>query len=161
MRCEVIKIEEMMKRNSKNLRSDDLFDRLDLLKDFRVIWKKALDDQNANKTFVILEMKKNELTFIFYISEKSLAIIKKKMSDDEETRDLFKNSTLRNQDKVVSRFSELDNFRIHAKRLIAFFIRRNILLRWDKFISSFKEAKIIRLLMRQNKIERKASKIKD
>jgi hypothetical protein len=106
-------------------------------------------------------MRKNESAFVFYTSEKSLAVIKKKMSDDEETRDLFKNSTLRNQNKVVSRFSELDDFRIHIVRLIASFIRRNILLRQDKSISSFKEAKIIRLLMRQNKTEREASKIED
>jgi hypothetical protein len=106
-------------------------------------------------------MRKNESAFISCISEKSLAIIKEKISDDEEIHDLFKNSTLRNQNKVVSKSSELDDFRIHAVRSIASFIRRNILLRRDKFISSFKEAKIIRLLMRQNKTERDASKIKN
>jgi hypothetical protein len=150
-----------MMRNSKNSRSNDLFDRLDLLKDFSVVWKKALNDQNANKTFVILRMRKNESKFVSCTSEKSLAVMKKKMSDNEEIRDLFKNSTLKNQNKVLSRFSELNDFRIHAVKLITSFIKRNILLRWDKFISSFKKAKIIRLLMRQNKTKRNASKIED
>jgi hypothetical protein len=106
-------------------------------------------------------MRKNESAFVSCTNEKSLAVIKEKMSDNEETRDLFKNSTLRNQNKVVSRSFELDDFRIHAVRSIASFIRRNILLRRDKSILSFKETKIIRLLMRQNKTERDASKIKD
>jgi hypothetical protein len=83
------------------------------------------------------------------------------MSDDKKTRDLFKNSTLRNQEKVVSRSSELDDFRIYVVRSITSFIKRNIMLRRDKSISLFKEVKIIRLLMRQNKTEREALKKED
>jgi hypothetical protein len=41
-------------------------------------------------------MRKNESMFVSCINEKSLAVIKEKMLNDEETRDLFKNSTLRN-----------------------------------------------------------------
>jgi hypothetical protein len=83
------------------------------------------------------------------------------MSDDEETRDLFKDPALGNQDKAVSGSFGLGGSTVHAVRSITSFIRRNTLLRRDKSIPSFKGAKAIRLLMRQNKAEREASEIGD